>query len=281
VFHPNPTESALLAKVIERYKATVLFGTPTFLGGIVRVAGDRQLASLRLAVTGAEKCPESLFATLAERWPSVSVLEGYGITECSPVVAVNPMDEPVPGTIGKLMPSVEGAVVDLELTRRVPSGETGMLLVRGPSIFGGYLNYAGESPFVNFEDTLWYRTGDLVAESIDGRLTFKGRLKRFVKLGGEMVSLPAIEAVLQRRFGEADDGPVIAVEAIGHPDHPDVVLFTRRPADRGEVNALIKDAGLSALHYVRQVIPVESIPVLGTGKTDYRALKARYPPAGP
>ena len=190
------------------------------------------------------------------------------------------MDEPVPGTIGTLMPSVEGAVVDLELTRRVPSGETGMLLVRGPSVFGGYLNYAGESPFVTFEDKPWYRTGDLVAASIDGRLTFKGRLKRFIKLGGEMVSLPAIEAVLQRHFGEADDGPVIAVEAIGHPEHPDVVLFTRRPAERGEVNALIKDAGLSALHYVRQVIPVESIPVLGTGKTDYRALKARYTSAG-
>ena len=280
VFHPNPTESALLAKLIDTYKATVLFGTPTFLGGIVRVAADRQLASLRLAVTGAEKCPDSLFATLAARCPSVIVLEGYGITECSPVVAVNPMDEPVPGTIGKLMPSVEGAVVDLELTRRAAPGDTGMLLVRGPSIFGGYLNYAGESPFVTFEGKSWYRTGDLVGAGADGRLTFHGRLKRFIKLGGEMVSLPAIEAVLQRHFGEAEDGPVIAVEAIGHPDHPDVVLFTRRPAERGEVNALIKDAGLSALHYVRQVVPVESIPVLGTGKTDYRELKARYSTAG-
>jgi long-chain-fatty-acid--[acyl-carrier-protein] ligase len=208
------------------------------------------------------------------------VLEGYGITECSPVVAVNPMSEPVPGTIGKLMPSVDGAVVDLALARRVAPGETGMLLVRGPSVFGGYLNYGGESPFVTFEGQSWYRTGDLVAPAADGRLTFKGRLKRFIKLGGEMVSLPAIEAVLQPHFGEADDGPVIAVEAIGHPEHPDVVLFTRRPADRTEVNGLIKDAGLSALHYVRQVTVVEAIPVLGTGKTDYRALKARYSTAG-
>jgi long-chain-fatty-acid--[acyl-carrier-protein] ligase len=278
VFHPNPTESALLARVIETNKATVLFGTPTFLGGIVRVATDRQLRSLRLAVTGAEKCPESLFETLGQRWPSLIVLEGYGITECSPVVAVNPMDEPVPGTIGKLMPSVEGAVVDLDLARRAAPGETGMLLVRGPSVFGGYLHYAGESPFVIFDGQSWYRTGDLVAMAADGRVTFRGRLKRFIKLGGEMVSLPAIEAVLQRHFGEADDGPVMAVEAIGHPDHPDVVLFTRRPADRAEVNALIREAGLSALHYVRQVTVVDAIPVLGTGKTDYRTLKARYSP---
>ena len=276
VFHPNPTESALLAKVVETYRATVLFGTPTFLGGIVRVASDRQLASLRLAVTGAEKCPESLFTTLADRWPSLIVLEGYGITECSPVVAVNPMDEPVPGTIGKLMPSLDGAVVHLDLARRAAPGETGLLLVRGPSVFGGYLNYAGDSPFVRFESQDWYRTGDLVSAAADGRITFKGRLKRFIKLGGEMVSLPAIEAVLQPHFGEADDGPVIAVEAVGHPEHPDVVLFTKRPADRSEVNALIKEAGLSALHYVRQVTVVDAIPVLGTGKTDYRALKARY-----
>ena len=281
VFHPNPTESALLARVIDAYGATVLFGTPTFLGGIVRVATDRQLSSVRLAVTGAEKCPDSLFTTLRERWPALIVLEGYGITECSPVVAVNPMDDPVPGTIGKLMPSVEGAVVELDLSRRVAPGETGMLLVRGPSVFGGYLHHAGESPFVAFEGKDWYRTGDLVAADGNGRITFKGRLKRFIKLGGEMVSLPAIESVLQKHFGEADnDGPVIAVEAIGHPEQPDVVLFTRRPADRAEVNALIKDAGLSALHYVRQVTQVDAIPVLGTGKTDYRALQARYSPPG-
>ena len=280
VFHPNPTESALLARVVDLHKATVLFGTPTFLGGIVRVAADRQLSSLRLAVIGAEKCPESLFATIGARWPSLIVLEGYGITECSPVVAVNPMDEPVAGTIGTLMASLEGAVVDLEVTRRLAAGETGMLLVRGPSVFSGYLNHTGEPPFVTFEGGSWYRTGDLVTAGADGRLTFKGRLKRFVKLGGEMMSLPAIEAVLQRHFGESDDGPLIAVEAIGDPEHPDVVLFTRRPAGRSEVNALIKDAGLSALHFVRQVIDVESIPVLGTGKTDYRALKSRFEAPG-
>jgi long-chain-fatty-acid--[acyl-carrier-protein] ligase len=280
VFHPNPTESSVLAKLVAAYRASVLFGTPTFLGGIARVATDRELASLRLAVTGAEKCPDALFGTLRTRWPSLIVLEGYGITECSPVVAVNPMDAPEPGTIGRLLPTVEGAVLDLSLARRVAPGETGMLIVRGPSIFGGYLNYLGESPFVSFEGQTWYRTGDLVAASADGIITFKGRLKRFIKVGGEMVSLPAIEAVLQQYFGESDEGPVIAVEAIGTPEHPDVVLFTTSPADRADINGLIKGAGLSPLHYVRQVTLVDAIPVLGTGKTDYRALKARYGDAG-
>ena len=276
VFYPNPTESSVLARLAEGYRATVIFGTPTFLGGITRVASDRQLASMRLAVTGAEKCPDSLMATLKQRWPSLIVLEGYGITECSPVVSVNPMDGPVAGSIGRLLPTVEGLVVDLELTRRAVPDETGLLLVRGPSIFGGYLHFDGESPFVAFEGKSWYRTGDLVSMTADGVLFFKGRLKRFIKLGGEMVSLPAIEAVLQRHFGETDDGPIVAVEAIGSGEHPDITLFTRRPADRAQINALIRSEGLSPLHFIRQVIDVDAIPVLGTGKTDYRALRAKY-----
>ena len=278
VFYPNPMESSVLARLSEAFRATVIFGTPTFLGGITRVASDGQLASLRLAVTAAEKCPDTLYATLRERWPSLIVLEGYGITECSPVVCVNPMDAPVPGSIGRLLPTVDGVVTDLELSRRAAPDETGMLLVRGPSIFGGYLHFDGESPFVAFEGRSWYRTGDLVSMTADGVLYFKGRLKRFIKLGGEIISLPAIEAVLQRHFGEADDGPLIAVEAIGGGDHPDIVLFTRRPAERAQINALLKEQGLSPLHNIRQVIEVASIPVLGTGKTDYRSLKATFGP---
>ncbi len=277
VYHANPTESALIARQIEAYRATVIFATPTFLAGIVRAAAPRQLDTLRLAVTGAEKCPDQLYATLRTRVPGAIILEGYGITECSPVVSVSPMDAPVPGSIGRLLSSVEGVVVDLELTRRAAPDETGMLLVRGPSIFGGYLHYTGESPFVEFEGKSWYRTGDLVSARADGIIFFKGRLKRFIKLGGEMISLPAIEAVLQPHFvADGDEGPQIAIEAVGNPDSPDIVMFTRVPADRAHVNALLKEAGLSALHNIRQVVPVEAIPVLGTGKTDYRRLKAEY-----
>jgi len=281
VFHPNPTESAVLAKIVEAYHASVMFCTPTFLAGLARAATGAQLSTMHLVVTGAEKCPDALFAALRSRWPSMIVLEGYGITECSPVVSCNPMWRQVPGTVGVFLPNVEGAVVDLEYAHRVPGGETGMLLVRGPSIFGGYLLHSGESPFVAFEGKSWYRTGDLVSMDADGYITFRGRLKRFVKVGGEMVSLPAIEAVLVPHFPESDDGPSIAVEAIGAADRADIVLFTRTPADRVEVNNWIRNAGLSPLHYVRQVTLVDSIPILGTGKTDYRSLKARWSPVEP
>jgi long-chain-fatty-acid--[acyl-carrier-protein] ligase len=152
-----------------------------------------------------------------------------------------------------------------------------MLLVRGPSVFGGYLDFAGESPFVEWRGQSWYRTGDLVRRDESGWLFFEGRLKRFVKLGGEMISLPAIESVLLPHVSSpTDEGPALAVEAIGPAESPEIVLFCLRPADREQVNRWIRDAGLSALHHVREVIRVPSIPVLGTGKTDYRGLREAH-----
>ncbi len=274
VYHPNPTEAAVLARVVEAFRVTLLVGTPTFLGGIVRAARPGQLATLRLAVTGAEKCPEAVYEALRRACGSAQILEGYGITECSPIVSATRPERPQVGSIGKPLDSVEWAVVTLETNAAAGPGDPGMLLVRGPSIFSGYLNYTGESPFVEWDGKSWYRTGDLVRADQTGWLTFEGRLKRFVKLGGEMISLPAIEAVLLPHFvSDQDEGPPLAVEALGSADSPEIAAFTVRPTSRDEVNRLIKEAGLSPLYYVRQVIAVEKIPVLGTGKTDYRGLK--------
>jgi long-chain-fatty-acid--[acyl-carrier-protein] ligase len=277
VYHPNPTEAAVLARVVAAYGVTLLVGTPTFLSGIVRAARPGQLASLRLAVTGAESCPETVYQALRRACAGATILEGYGITECSPIVSATRTEKPVPGSIGKPLDSVEWAVVSIETNAAVRTGEPGMLLVRGPSIFSGYLNYGGDSPFVQWNGKSWYRTGDLVKADQDGWLTFEGRLKRFVKLGGEMISLPAIEAVLLPHFAsDQDEGPPLAVEAVGPADSPEIVVFAVRPTTRDDVNRMIRDAGLSALYYVRQVIGVEQIPVLGTGKTDYRGLKENW-----
>jgi acyl-CoA synthetase (AMP-forming)/AMP-acid ligase II len=236
---------------------------------------------LRLVVTGAEKCPEQLYETIERRWPNLTVLEGYGITECSPVVSCNRETAHRRGTIGYILPSLESAVMDIDTGRPVERGHTGMLLVRGPSVFNGYLNHDGEPPFINFEGRLWYRTGDLVREEQDGLLVFAGRLKRFVKLGGEMVSLPAVEEAILSRFGnESDQEPILAVEAASADVSPELVLFTTRNITREEANAAIRDAGLSPLHNIRSVKALDAIPVLGTGKTDYRKLKGFLQQAG-
>jgi acyl-CoA synthetase (AMP-forming)/AMP-acid ligase II/1-acyl-sn-glycerol-3-phosphate acyltransferase/acyl carrier protein len=278
VYHPNPTEANILARLIESFKLTMTAGTPTFLAGIVRAARPGQLDSLRLAVTGAEQCPSTVYDALRQRCPRLTVLEGYGITECSPVVSVNPEDSPVAGSIGRLLRSVEGAIVSLDSGASVPPGRTGMLLVRGPTVFSGYLAHTGESPFVEFEGKTWYRTGDLVRQTEDGVLFFEGRLKRFVKLGGEMISLPAIEAALQPHFpvSDRDEGPPMAVDALGEGESQEIVLFTTRRVERADVNRWLRGAGLGPLCHVRRVVSVERIPVLGTGKTDYRTLKASF-----
>jgi len=275
VYYPVPTDGGVLARHIESYGVTVVVGTPTFLGGIVRAARDPELKSLRYVITGAEKCPDALFATIAVRWPAMRILEGYGITECSPVVSGNRENLVVRGTVGIPLPSLTTAVVDLEERERVNPGAIGMLLLRGPSVFGGYLKSETPQPFVTFEGASWYRTGDLVRQDAAGNLVFAGRLKRFVKMGGEMVSLPAVEEALLARFSRPDDEEVpLALEALELEGRADLVLFTTRPITREEANAAIREAGFSPIHNVRLVRPIGQIPLLGTGKTDYRALKA-------
>jgi long-chain-fatty-acid--[acyl-carrier-protein] ligase len=273
-YHANPTESAVLARLIEAYRITLLIGTPTFLNGMLRAASGEALRSLRLAVSGAEKCPAAVYEALARRCPGATVLEGYGITECSPVVAVNDLKAPRAGTIGRVLPSFRYAIQDVDTGQRVVPGKPGMLLLRGPCVVSGYLAHSGPSPFVDFEGTEWYRTGDLVSEAPDGVLTFVGRLKRFVKLGGEMISLPAIEEALAQTFLRGDeDKPLLAVENTPHELNPELVLFAAIDVDREAANRALRSAGLSALHNLRRVIRLETIPVLGTGKTDYRALR--------
>jgi len=274
VYHSNPTHSLFIARLIEAYRVSIIVGTPTFLYGIARAAEPEQLKSLNVAFSGAEKCPEAVYEALQLSCPEIKILEGYGITECSPVVSFNRPENAKPFTIGTVVESLDYAIVNLKNSARVNKGSQGMLLVKGPSIFKGYIKFSGSSPFVTFENRTWYKTGDLVKEDKDKILTFCGRLKRFVKLGGEMISLPAIEHVLLPYYSSEDDtSPVIAVEAVSHEDHPEIILFTTIKTDRNVVNRQIRHSGLSPLHNIRRIIEVDSIPVLGTGKTDYRSLK--------
>lgn len=282
-YHPNPTESSPLIFLVRDYKLTVCGATPTFLDGMLSRVNGSELASLRYAFVGAEKCPDHVYRTFARLCPGASLCEGYGITECSPVVSVNRPGSVVPGSIGHVLPSVKAAiVVESEDGSRRPAGtdESGMLLVRGPSIFSGYLGDS-PSPFVEYEGDQWYRTGDLVARDADGRLFFKGRLKRFVKLGGEMISLPQMEEVLLSALAGRDDlpedgRPAAAVEVRpGSEDagQAEILAFTPLPLTVQDINAMLRKGGLAPVYAIRRVVAVREIPLLGTGKTDYRALQ--------
>jgi acyl-[acyl-carrier-protein]-phospholipid O-acyltransferase/long-chain-fatty-acid--[acyl-carrier-protein] ligase len=274
VYHPNPMDAGMGGRLIESYRVTLLIGTPTLLNGIVRASTSQQLSSLRLAVTGAEKCSEKLYSALKQRCSNAVILEGYGVTECSPIISLNDENDPRPLTIGKVLPSLEYLLTESQTGKPLAGPGPGILLVRGPSVFNGYLGPASANPFVDIQGKQWYSTGDIVSVDNDGLLTFCARLKRFVKLGGEMISLPAIEAVLESHYaGDADKAPVLAVEATPDENHPELVLFTTCEIDREDANRHIRNAGLSGLHNIRRVVKLDQIPTLGTGKVDYRALK--------
>ncbi|WP_136809389.1 MFS transporter [Desulfosediminicola flagellatus] len=274
VYHANPTEPGIMAGIIDKYKVTMVVATPTFLNGILQAGESEQLQSLRLAFTGAEKCPEYVLENLAQTVPDAELCEGYGITECSPLVSINLPGEARPGTIGRILPSIEHAIVSNDLAVRVEPGEQGLLLVKGKSIFSGYLNSNAGKGFCEFEGELWYQTGDYVRLDSDGHLIFCGRKKRFIKIAGEMISLPAIESTLLKEIHQqSESGPILAVEATQTESHPEIVLFTTENLDRKKINKVLKNAGLSALHNIRRLVQIDSIPVLGTGKTDYKVLQ--------
>lgn len=286
-FHPNPTESAPLVFMVRDYKLSLTGATPTFIESmLLRAQGTEHLASLRYAFVGAEKCPEHIYTNFKLVCPQAALCEGYGITECSPVIAVNRPRRIVVGSIGKALPGVELVVVDESAAelQRVSSGVTGMLLAKGKNIFNGYLEPKPDT-FVEFEGEKWYRTGDLVSLSENGDLFFQGRLSRFVKIGGEMISLPQVEAVLQQGFtaltakqlpAELQGKPFLVVEsskASEDAGKPELTVFTTLNLDKHELNQCIKAAGLPTLYSIKHVVKRESIPVLGTGKVDYRSLK--------
>lgn len=277
-FHPNPTESNALVGMVRDYKLSLLGATPTFLEAMLAsVQHPRDLTTLRYAFVGAEKCPDSLHDRMAHYCPHGSLCEGYGITECSPVISVNIPGQTRRGSIGIPLPSVECAVVieDEASMHPAPLNTTGMLLVRGPSIFEGYLASAN-NPFVEYDGKRWYRTGDLVQIDEEKALYFKGRLSRFVKIAGEMISLPQIETVLQTALqvhAPADGAPFIAVTANEQKEgRPVLQLFTPLTITVDEVNSILRESGLSGLYTLQKVVIVPHIPLLGTGKVDYRQL---------
>lgn len=273
VHYPDPTNARALAGVIANYRTSLIFATPTFLSYIVGVAEDEELKSLQTVIMGAERCPDKLREECDRRIPHVMLLEGYGITECSPVVSANRAELNKPGSIGVPLSSLETAIVHPETHDDMPEGETGLLLLRGESIFSGYLRYDGPDPFVEHNGKRWYNTGDLVRFDDEGFLFFQGRLKRFIKSAGEMISLPALEAPFQDEYPPTEDGPRVAVEGIETDGGRCVVLFSTVDISLTDANKILSSRGFRGVMRLDEVQKVDAIPVLGTGKIDYKLLR--------
>jgi long-chain-fatty-acid--[acyl-carrier-protein] ligase len=275
VHHPDPTDAGALVRKIAAYKPTLIAGTPTFIGYILDRAKPGDLDSLRLIVLGAEKPPASLFDRVKELAPAAEVIEGYGITECAPAISLTVPGANMHGTVGVPLAQVEVCVTDLESGDVLPRGSTGMLNVHGPNVFPGYIAHDGPSPFRDIDGKRWYVTGDLgTIDANSGVISFSGRLKRFLKAGGEMISLPALEEPFTRKFPPTDKGPRVAVEGIETPEGRRIVLFTTDEMTLREANAILQAEGFRGVMRLDDVKKVEALPVLGTGKTDYKVLRA-------
>jgi acyl-CoA synthetase (AMP-forming)/AMP-acid ligase II/1-acyl-sn-glycerol-3-phosphate acyltransferase/acyl carrier protein len=268
-FDADPKKYRHLAHGVERWKATLLAGTPDFLQGILNAGEAKNFKSVRVFLSGAQKAPQILRDRAMEM--GSKLVEGYGITETAPLVTCNRPGEPVIG-VGKPIKNTHILIVDPGTLEPRDAGVEGLILVNGPGMFGGYLGNV-KSPFVEVEGKRYYNTGDLGSIN-DGNLIISGRLKRFLKFAGEMISLPAIEDALIARWPAGENGPIVTVDGEERDGQAPIVCLYTTDAAIGteEANRVLKAAGLPPLAYVRHVHVMPEIPLLGTGKTNYRAL---------
>jgi acyl-[acyl-carrier-protein]-phospholipid O-acyltransferase/long-chain-fatty-acid--[acyl-carrier-protein] ligase len=281
VTYPNPLEAAKNAALIERYKLTLLLATPTFLRGYLRKVEPHQLRSLRLVITGAEKLPLDLAKAFEERFKQ-RVFEGYGLTETAPVISVN-LPEPQPtkpgeqvqpsarlGSVGKMAPGIAAEIREPETDRKLSLHETGMLWLRGPNIFEGYLHDPERTADV-LRDS-WFKTGDIGRFDEDGFLYIEGRLSRFSKIGGEMVPHEAIEQKIVDLLDlSGKDERAIAIMGVQDEAKGEaVVLLSAIDIDLAQLRDKLRDVGVPNLWIPKRVQRVESIPVLASGKLDLK-----------
>ncbi|MEW6640910.1 MAG: acyl-[ACP]--phospholipid O-acyltransferase [Pseudomonadota bacterium] len=258
--YPSPLHYRIVPELIYQTGATILFGTDTFLTGYARSAHPYDFRTLRLVLAGAEAVKERTRAIYMERF-GIRILEGYGVTETAPVLAMNTPMANRPGTVGRLSPLMEAR---LDPVPGIDDG--GRLSVRGPNVMLGYLR--AENPGV-LEPLPggWHDTGDIVSIDAGGFITIKGRAKRFAKIAGEMVSLSAVEAMASALWPQALSAAVTVPDA--RKGERIVLLTTQRDASREALQARAKATGASELSVPADVRVLDKIPLLGSGKTDY------------
>jgi len=266
VAYANPLDYKTICAILREERPTVMAGTPSFLWGYLRKSESGDFESVRLVVSGADRCPEALRKEFLERH-GVTLYEGYGATETSPVISTNTPEHHKPGSVGKVLPGVKLRIENYETGKECDIGEIGRILVKGDLVMKGYLD--------DFEETSmrirygWYDTGDMGFLDAEGFLWHAGRLKRFVKVGGEMVSLVNVEDVLQKILPEDISCSVVEI-----PDALKGVKIVAAVTQKVEERKILKKMSeqLPNIALPKQFVIIEDLPKMGSGKIDFRSV---------
>lgn len=288
VYHFNPLDSRTVGSLVEKFKVTILMATPTFLRSWMKRCTVEEMKSLNLAIVGAEKLPDDLRKAFGEKY-GFEPSEGYGTTELSPIAAVNipasrigievpTQSSSKPGTVGRVIPGSVAAVFDIDTNQRLGTNKEGMLKIKGPNVMLGYLNHPNKTAEL-IQDG-WYTTGDLGTIDDDGFIRITGRISRFSKIGGEMVPHIRIEQEIARILDETpnDDAEILcAVTAMPDVAKGERLLVLHKPTQQPIAAILdrLQHAGLPNLWIPGHdcFLPVDQIPLLGTGKLDLRSIR--------
>lgn len=264
VTYPNPLEYRKVVQIIKEEKVTLVLGTPVFFNGYLRQSEAGDLASVRIAVAGADKCPDMLRDGYKKKH-GITLLEGYGCTETSPVVSVNIPTDYRPGSIGKTLQGVKVKISDINTGEELPRGQEGKLLVKGNLVMKGYFDDIEETSF-RIKDG-WYDTGDMGMLDEDGYLWHRGRLKRFVKIGGEMVSLVKVESVLTELIPEDTDCCVVEV-----PDFLKGAKIVASVTKKLDTKSILKKMSekLPNIALPKDFVVLDELPKMGSGKINFR-----------
>lgn len=295
VCHPDPTDVLNVAKAICRQRATILLGTATFLRLYTRNSrvSPLMLESLRVVIAGAEKLPEPVRTAFQAKF-NINILEGYGATETTPVASCNIPDQldssywkvqkgNTPGSVGMPLPGSSVRIVDPDTLGTLPIGEDGLIMIAGTQVMLGYLNNPEKTDevIVEIDGQRWYKTGDKGHVSDDGFLFIVDRYSRFAKVGGEMISLGAVEQHIKSAISDAEGNEPFEVAAVNIPDDKKgekVLLLVA--GDKGfsdnfdiaKFKQQLIDSGMNSLMLPSTITCIEEIPKLGSGKVDFKGL---------
>jgi acyl-[acyl-carrier-protein]-phospholipid O-acyltransferase/long-chain-fatty-acid--[acyl-carrier-protein] ligase len=266
IAYANPLDYKMVCTIVRDEKPTMMVGTPSFLWGYLRKSEPGDFKDLRLVVCGADKCPDILRQEFLEKH-GITLYEGYGTTETSPVISVNTPDHNKPGSVGKVLPDVRVRIENYETGKDCKAGETGRIMVAGDLVMKGYYDDLEETSMRIRHG--WYDTGDMGFLDEEGFLWHAGRLKRFVKIAGEMISLVRVENVLERFLPEQVSCCVVEV-----PDPlkgSKIVAVVTHPLDEKKILKQMSDE-LPNIALPRQLVVMEELPKMGSGKIDFRSV---------